>query len=46
LGYVGYKFALRRRNKRPGRRKELAEKRADSYAGIPSLDAANLTAEE
>ena len=46
VGYVGYKYALRRRNKRPGRKTDLADKGADAYAGIPCLDAAKLAAEE
>jgi membrane protein DedA with SNARE-associated domain len=46
VGYVGYKYALRRRNKRPARRTDLAEKGVDAYAGIPCLDAAKLAAEK
>jgi hypothetical protein len=46
IGYVGYKFALRRRNKRSGRGKRLAQNGAASRAGIRSLDAAILPAEE
>jgi len=30
VGYVGYKYALRRRNKRPARRTDLAEKGVDA----------------
>ena len=46
VGYVGYKYALRRRNKRPDRKAALADKGAGVCAGIPCLDAANLAAEE
>ena len=46
IGYVGYKYALRRRNKRPDRKTDLADKGADACAGIPCLDAANLAPEK
>jgi membrane protein DedA with SNARE-associated domain len=46
IGYVGYKYALRRRNKKPGRKTDSADKSADACAGIPCLDAATLAAEE
>ncbi len=46
VGYFGYKYALRRRNKRPDRKADLADKGAAAGAGIPCLDAANLAAEK
>ncbi len=46
VGYVGYKYALRRRNKRPGRKTDSVDKGTDACAGIPCLDAANLAAEK
>ena len=46
VGYVGYKYALRRRNKRPVRKTDLAGNGADACAGIPCLEAATLAAEE
>ena len=46
VGYVGYKYALRRRNKRPDEKVDLADKGADACAGILCLEAAKLAAEE
>ena len=46
VGYVGYKYALRCRNKRPDKKADLADKGADAYVGIPCLEAAKLAAEE
>ncbi len=46
VGYVGYKYALRRRNRQPARKIDLADKGVDACAGIPCLNAAKLVAEE
>ena len=46
VGYVGYKYALRHTNKRPDRKMDLADKGADTCAGIHCLDAAQIAAEE
>lgn len=46
VGYVGYKYALRRRNKRQSRKTDLARKGTDASAGIPCMDVANLATEE
>ena len=46
VGYVSYKYALRRRNKRPDRKVDLAAKGAAACSGIPCLEAANLAAEK
>jgi membrane protein DedA with SNARE-associated domain len=46
VGYVGYKYTLRRRNKRPDRKADLADKGADATPGILCLEAASLTADE
>jgi membrane protein DedA with SNARE-associated domain len=46
VGYIGYKYALWRRKKRPYRKMNLAGKGANPCAGIPCLDAANLMVEE
>lgn len=46
VGYVGYKYLLRRSKKRPDRNADLANKGTAAYAGIPCLEAANLAAEE
>ena len=46
VGYVGYKYALWCRNKRPRGKMDLAGKGADAYAGVTCLDVAKVTAEE
>jgi membrane protein DedA with SNARE-associated domain len=46
VGYVACKYALRRRNKRPDRNSDLADKGPDDCTGIPRLDTANLAAEK
>jgi membrane protein DedA with SNARE-associated domain len=46
VGYVGYKYALRRKNKRPNRKTNLGDKGTDVCSGIPSLDAINLPVEK
>jgi len=46
VGHVGYKYALRRRNKRPDRKTDPADKDPTAYTGFPCLDAAKLTPEE
>jgi membrane protein DedA with SNARE-associated domain len=46
VGYVGYKYALRRRHKSRDRKTDPAVKGAVACTGIPCLDAANLTEEE
>ena len=46
VGYVGYKYALRRTSKRPDKNTDLADKGTGVYAAIPPLDTANLAAEK
>jgi membrane protein DedA with SNARE-associated domain len=46
VGYVGYKYALQRRNQRPDRKADLTDKDAPAGAGILCLNAAKLTPEE
>ena len=46
VGYVSYKYALWRRNKRRGSKPYLADQGAGAYTGIPCLPAANLAAEK
>jgi membrane protein DedA with SNARE-associated domain len=46
VGYVACKYALRRRNKRPDRKADSADKGADACAGILCLDAANPAPEK
>jgi membrane protein DedA with SNARE-associated domain len=46
VGYIGYKYALRRRNKKPDRKMDSADKGADTYAGVPGLDATEVAVEE
>ena len=46
VGYVGYKYVLRRRNKSPDEKIDLADNGTDAGAGILCLDAAKLVAEE
>ena len=44
--YVGYKYALRRRNRRPDRKKVSADKGTDALVGIRCLDASSFGAEK
>jgi membrane protein DedA with SNARE-associated domain len=46
VGYVGYKYALKRTSKRPETKIDLAGQGTSVYAAIPRLDSANLAAEE
>jgi hypothetical protein len=46
VGYVGYKYAFRRRNKRPDRKTDPADKDPVACTGNPCLDAAKLAPEE
>jgi membrane protein DedA with SNARE-associated domain len=46
VGYVGYKYALRRKGKRPDKKRDSADQGIGVYAAIPRLDTPNLAAEE